>query len=93
MSSVRCYPGCAAGLAVLPDVADSTVRYRAESRFTYAAALFELVMYARSHSDDFAFGPLDLGSLERNGLTISGPDLAAVRKMLAKVPGLTEEVP
>ena len=50
-------------------------------------------MYARSHSDDFAFGPLDLGSLERNGLTISGPDLAAVRKVLAKVPGLTEEVP
>ena len=71
-------------------MADSTVRYRAESRFTYANALFELVMYARAHSDDFTFGPTDLGALERNGLTISGPDLTAVRKMLAKVPGLTE---
>ena len=68
-----------------------TVRYRAESRFTYANALFELVTHARRSGDDFSFGPAELGALERNGLTVSGPDLAAVRKVLAKIPGLAEE--
>lgn len=73
-------------------MAETTVRYRAGSRFTYAMALFELVIYARASKDDFAFGPTKLDMLERNGLTISGPDLTGVRMILAKIPDLIEEV-
>jgi len=72
-------------------VPGDTIRYRAESRFTYARALLELVTHARQGQEDFSFGPLDLGALERNGLAVTGPDLTAVRKVLAKVPGLSEE--
>lgn len=70
---------------------DSTVRYWAASRHTYAVALTALVEYARGHGEDFAAGPLDLGALEHQGLTVSGPDLSGVRAVLAEVPGLAEE--
>jgi len=67
------------------------IRYRAESRYTYARALLELVLHARQGQDQFSFGPLDLGALERNGLAVSGPDLTSVQKVLAKIPGLVQE--
>jgi hypothetical protein len=74
-------------------VPDSTARYRAATRYSYARALLELVTYAREHSDDFSFGPLDLSVLEHQGLAVSGPDLAGVTELLGKVPGLISEKP
>ncbi len=71
-------------------MADVTARYFAESRHAYSRVLLELVTYARGHPDDFIFGPLDLSALESQGLAISGPDLAGVRKLLDGLPGLTE---
>lgn len=67
---------------------DSTVRYRASSRYTYARALLELVTFAREHRDEFSFGPLALAALERNGLAVSGPDLRPVETVLRNIPGL-----
>jgi hypothetical protein len=71
---------------------DHTVRYRASARIVYALALVALFQHARDHHDpDFAFGPLDLEQLENEGLTVSGPDLQAVRQVMAGVPGLIPE--
>ncbi len=72
-------------------MADPTARYFAESRHAYSRVLLELVTYARGHPDDFTFGPLELGALESQGLAVSGPDLAGVRKLLAGLPGLVQE--
>ena len=44
----------------------------ASSRLTYARALLELATYARTHQDDFSLGPLDVASLEHQGLTVTG---------------------
>jgi hypothetical protein len=70
---------------------DSTHRYRAPSRYVYAQALTALTEHARGTREDFAVGPLDLAALEHHGLTVTGPDLGGVRKVLAKIPGIIEE--
>jgi hypothetical protein len=62
------------------------------SHRVYAQALLELAIYAREHADNFTVGPpLDVAALEHQGLTVTGPDLAGVREMLSKIPGLTQE--
>lgn len=72
-------------------MADTTVRYRALSRVSYAHAFLAVIDYAREHPEpDFAFGPLDLSAVEQSGLLLSGPDLQGVVEVLAKVPGLIE---
>lgn len=78
------------GSAAVPDC---TLRWTAPDggRRVYARALLELATYARTHGDNFTFGPLDLATVEHNGLTITGPDLTGVRKLLDSVPGLTAE--
>lgn len=68
-----------------------TVRYRAASRVSYAAALLALVIYAREHRTDFVFGPMDLAAVERHGIAVSGDRLDGVRAELAKIPGLIPE--
>jgi len=72
-------------------VPDSTVRYRAATRYAYAQALTALVTYAREHDEDFAAGPLDLSALEHQGLVVTGPDLSGVQAVLGKIHGLIEE--
>lgn len=68
-----------------------TRRYRALQRIIYAAALVQLVKLARSGAGEtFQFGPMDITTLERNGLLVSGTDLSGVAETLAKVPGLVE---
>lgn len=74
-------------------MADQTARYYASSRTVYARALLRLSAYARTHTDDFSFGPLDLAALENQGLTITGTDLAGAREVLGKVAGLVQEQP
>jgi hypothetical protein len=78
----------------VPESASQTIRYYATSQQVYARALLALVDYARTHQDDFTFGPLYLPVLEHQGLTVtssgSGADLPGVKEMLGKVPGLTE---
>jgi hypothetical protein len=72
-------------------VPDQTLRYRAQTRLSYAAALTALTEHARAHPEpDFVFGPLDLERLENEGLAVSGGDLAVIASVLAKVPGLAE---
>jgi ribosomal protein L29 len=70
---------------------DQTLRYRAATRYTYAQALTVLTEYARGSDADFEAGPLDLAALEHQGLTVTGPDLGQVRKILARIPGLIED--
>lgn len=68
-----------------------TVRYWADSTIPLAHAIVELVRYARSHEDDldqFEFGPLDVQAMREQGLTVSGPRLAGVTRLLEQVPGL-----
>jgi hypothetical protein len=70
-------------------MADPTIRFRAESRVTYARALLALTRRARDTGSDFTFGPLDLHALEDHGLAVSGPDLGKwADDFLAGVPGL-----
>lgn len=70
-------------------MADLTIRFRAESRISYARALRVLVERARTSSYDFDIGPLDLRALEDQGLTVSGPDVGRwADDFLAEVPGL-----
>ncbi len=71
----------------------NTDRWYASSRHVYARALLRLSAYARTHADDFSFGPLDLPSLENQGLVITGSDLAGAREVLGKVAGLVQEQP
>lgn len=70
---------------------DSTLRFRASSRLAYGQALVALAEHARGSVDDFEFGPMDLSALEHQGLLVTGPKLAVVRAVLAKIPGITEE--
>lgn len=68
----------------------TTLRYRALQRYSYARALLALTELARTGPPGFEFGPMDLGSMERNGLTVTGDDLASVSQVLARVPGVVE---
>ena len=74
-----------------PDSPSQTIRYYATSQHVYARAVLVLVDYARTHQDDFAFGPLYLPVLEHQGLTVTGRDLSGVQETLGKVPGLVQE--
>lgn len=70
-------------------MADATIRFRAGSRLAYAQALISLTELAREGTRDFSFGPLDLGALEDQGLTISGPDLEKwADDFMGSAPGL-----
>lgn len=68
---------------------DQTVRYEASSRYALARALQELVVYARNSTDDFAVYPATLEAAEHAGLSVTGPDLEGVRRVLGQVDGLT----
>jgi hypothetical protein len=68
----------------------STVRFRADMPFAYAQAVLLVTEYARGHSAEFEFGPLELGALKRTGLVVTGPDLEGVTELLAGTPGLVE---
>jgi hypothetical protein len=68
---------------------DTTIRFRAESRVTYARALLALTRRARDTGSDFTFGPLGLHALEDQGLAVSGVDLPKwADDFLVEVPGL-----
>ena len=68
---------------------DVTVRFRAETRVSYAHALVALVKRARNGTGDSVFGPLSLKALEDQGLTVSGPGIRGwADDFLAEVPGL-----
>lgn len=68
-----------------------TLRYRALQRYSYARALLALVETARTwEGPAFRITPMNLAAMERNGLTVSGPDLSGVEAALASVPGLIE---
>lgn len=66
------------------------LHYRAEAGYVYADALLRLVVHARDSADDFTFGPLRLADCERDGLTVTGPDLAGPIAALSTVPGLAQ---
>jgi hypothetical protein len=69
----------------------TTLRYRALQRYSYARALLALTELARSSPGPaFSFGPMDLGALERNGMVVTGDDLAAVQQALTAVPGVVQ---
>lgn len=70
--------------------ADETLRFRGDMPMAYAQALVKLTRYAREHDDEFDFGPLDLASMRRSGLVVSGPDLSGVAAVLSGIPGLVE---
>lgn len=68
-----------------------TLRYRGLYRLAYARALLALVELAREQPRPaFSFGPLQLSSLEQQGLTVSGPDLSGVEAALSSIHGLVE---
>lgn len=68
-----------------------TLRFRALQRYSYAQTLLALTDLARAHtSPPFEYGPMELSSLERSGLLVTGPDLTSVSQALAKVPGVIE---
>lgn len=71
-----------------PAEAAQTIRYRAVMDLAYAVALLYLLEYARASREDFEYGPMDLAALKDQGLTISGPRLIEVQKVLADIPGL-----
>ncbi len=66
----------------------SQVHYRADRPDAYAAALLALIRHARDSTDDFSFGPLRLADLDRDGLTVTGPDLSGPLLALSTIPGL-----
>lgn len=66
----------------------NTIRYRAVMRLAYAVAMLNLLEYARESGDDFEYGPMDLDLLEAHGLTVSGPRLEGVQKVLGEIPGI-----
>ena len=66
----------------------TTVRYRAASTVSYANAFIALAEYGRGSQAEFDFGPDSLEQLHREGLTVTGPDLEMVTRLLEKVPGL-----
>ncbi len=64
------------------------VTYRADSPAAYADAVLRLVALARDSADDFTFYPISLDELDRDGLTVVGPDLQAAIAALTLVAGL-----
>ena len=62
--------------------------YRGDGPAAYAAALLALTRHARDSTDEFTFGPLRLLDCERDGLSLTGPDLAGPIGVLSTVPGL-----
>lgn len=71
-----------------PAEATRTLRYRAVMNLAYSVALLYLLEHARQTREEFEFGPMDLAALEDQGLTVSGPRLDSVEKVLAGIPGL-----
>jgi hypothetical protein len=68
---------------------DQTIRFRAESRITYARALIVLTQMAWDTAREFTFGPLDAAAVEEQGLVVSGPDvLEWADDFMEQVPGL-----
>jgi hypothetical protein len=65
-----------------------SLRYRGAMRLAYSVALLLLMEHAWQSKAMFEFGPMDLDSLENQGLTISGPDLVGVQAVLEGIPGL-----
>jgi hypothetical protein len=65
-----------------------TIRYRAVMRLSYSVALLHLLEYARESREEFEYGPMSLAALDNQGLTICGPKLDGVQKVLADIPGL-----
>ncbi len=66
------------------------VHFRADGPEGYAEALLRLIRHARASKDDFSFGPVRLADCERDGLTVTGPDLRFPLQHLALVPGLAQ---
>lgn len=66
------------------------LHYRADSPDAYALALLRLIEHARASTDDFTFGPLSLAACERDGLTVTGPDLSGPVGVLAAISGLAQ---
>ncbi len=66
----------------------SRVTFRADGPAAYADAILRLVRLARESADDFTFYPVSLDALERDGLTVEGPDLQAALAEMTLVPGL-----
>lgn len=64
--------------------------FRADTPTGYAAALLALIRHARDSSDDYTFGPVNLAACDRDGLTVTGPDLAGPHGILAGVAGLAQ---
>jgi len=70
-------------------VADQTIRFRAESRITYARALVALTRIARETARDFEYGPLDMAALEDQGLVLTGSGVTEwADDFMGQVPGL-----
>lgn len=71
-------------------MADTTpvARYRGDGPDALAAAIAALLRHARDSDYDYTFGPLRLADLERDGLSVEGPDLGHAMTVLAAVPGL-----
>lgn len=73
-------------------MADVTQRFRAATSIPYVQAMAVLLEYARGHpADDFACGPLNVGGLMHNGLTLTGPEAVTERLtdlLEREVPGL-----
>jgi hypothetical protein len=72
-------------------MSDSTIRYRAASRYAYSRAVLALAEYARAHGEDFEVSPRSVDAMEHQGLAVTGPDLDGVRAVLDADPGLVEE--
>lgn len=68
----------------------TALRYRADGPEVYVHALLQLVKLARDSADEFTFGPLALSDCERDGLSVTGPDLAGPIAVLSLVPGLAK---
>lgn len=68
---------------------DVTRRFRAASTLPYSQAIVLVAEYARTSTEDFSFGPLNVSAMVNNGLTITGP--AEVVKDISDL--LEREVP
>ncbi len=62
--------------------------YMGDSPEVLIEALMVVIKHARTTSDKFRFGPINLNDLSRDGLQIQGEDLEMIRIVLNTVPGL-----
>lgn len=62
--------------------------YRGDSPEVLLDALLTIIKHARTSSDEFSFGPLNLSDLSRDGLHVQGDELENVMIALNTVPGL-----